>query len=122
MKNNGLLPGVEQLQEKETWLLGPDWLRRIEEEWPVKDVEELEMTAESRETIDQETKKETVAACIVIPETRSIKNIIDPKRFSSFSRLLRVTSIVRKFIAIRYGRKDFDAEISAEDIAESKEI
>ena len=84
------LDAIEFVQS-ELWFNGPDFIRKPKEFWPVdilKDMEEPlpEALVEEKSSATQHTLLTTEK----VP-TVNLENIIDPRRFHSFDKLLRVT-------------------------------
>ncbi len=69
------------------WIHGPEFLRLPEQEWPMK--KESDMT----DDVTSEKKKMKVVGSVRVCEP-----VIDPERFSSWQRLLRVTAYCLMFI------------------------
>ena len=80
------------LQNSRLWWHGPHWLVMGREHWPT------ELLLEDTPEIVQETKKSALVATAVGEKKTGISNIIDIDRFSSLERLLKVTSLVVRFI------------------------
>jgi hypothetical protein len=81
-----------ELKECDKWWNGPQWLGKSEEEWARFDVWR---TQESKE--EEKMSKVTCMSVNVLPQRR-IMGIVDVKRFSQLSRLLKVSAWVMRFI------------------------
>ena len=73
---------------------GPPWLEDSETKWPPT-IDELEQTPESL----TEVKKNTTVMVADVREECSIANVIDVNRYSSFTKLARVTAWVSRFVS-----------------------
>ena len=105
-----------QLNENlQLWLHGPPWLTKSEQEWPSK---EPNCTAEDLDVIVNTTtltqKEET-------NDTPSILNIIHLERYSSWSKVLRVTALVIRAHKI-WKKKTISQNLTATDISEAETI
>ena len=105
-----------QLNENlQLWLHGPPWLTKSEQEWPTK---EPNCTAEDLDVIVNTTtltqKEET-------NDTPSILNIIHLERYSSWSKVLRVTALVIRAHKI-WKKKTISQNLTATDISEAETI
>ena len=122
--SRGCLPHKFREHEEE-WFNGKIWLKKDKKEWPAKQVNELQMNKSNEEVLQRELRKAEVikeTVCLGM-EVANIERVIDPKRYSTLSKLLSVTSICLKFVDIKCrGKKDVDKEVSAEDMSRAKEI
>ena len=82
------------LKNDSLWWKGPPWLEDSETEWPPT-IDELEQTPESL----TEVKKNTTVMVADVREECSIANVIDVNRYSSFTKLARVTAWVSRFVS-----------------------
>ena len=122
--SRGCLPDKFREHEEE-WFNGKRWLKKDKKEWPAKQVNELQMNKSNEEVLQSELRKaEVIKETVCLgTEVANIENVIDPKRYSTLSKLLSVTSICLKFVDIKCrGKKDVDKEVSAEDMSRAKEI
>ena len=109
--------------QSELWSNGPDFIRKPKEFWPVdisKDMKEPppEAPVEEKSNATQHTLLTTEK----VP-TLSLENIIDPKRFHSFDKLLILTVYVICFIPKLYGKLQRDALAFPESVnVETEEI
>ena len=124
LPSRGCLP--EKFREhEEEWFNGKEWLKKDKDKWPVKRVSDLQLTKSNEEVLESELRKAEVSKEKVLlgTDVANIESVIDPKRYSTLTKLLRVTSICHKFIDIKLKRqKDIDKEISAEDMSRSKDL
>ena len=82
---------AEQLKESKLWWEGPQWLREGKTNWP-----KLLCGASS---VEVETERRKVIMMSVVAEERPrLSNVLDINRHSAIKKLLRVTSIVIRFI------------------------
>jgi hypothetical protein len=85
--------GALQLNEKDVWWHGPQWLSEGEHAWPASE-SAAAYTLES----EVEEKKTAIAMITETRQVSSVANVITIENFSSLLRLLRVTAWVRRFI------------------------
>lgn len=94
--SRGMLP--QELKQETRWLEGPDWLRR-----------QLQPNSEMSEEVPEEClleQKKKSHVMVTIQQKRESHNLlIDPTRFSSFKRLIRVTARVLQFCHLCRGRR-----------------
>ena len=115
LPSRGCTPDVLE-QMKDEWFHSRKWVKEDESTWPTRTVEELVLSEEQKQDISKEIKKKEKKVTILAQDERSIEKIIDPTRFGTFNKLLRVTALVRKFIDIKCKRKEnIQSEVSAED-------
>ena len=74
------------LQERERWFNGPEWAKRRIEEWPIQS------SVEVCQKIDEKKEKKKDTTCCVAVKVDNLEEVIDPKKFSSLNKLLRVTA------------------------------
>lgn len=74
------------------WWCGPQWLTQGEEKWPAT-VEDI-CTPESEE----ELKKTTNVMVVQVQRPPTVANLVDINRRGSLGKLLRVTTLVLRFI------------------------
>ena len=105
------------LKSSELWWKGPFWLSYPEESWPVPI--NMNETVESR----QEIKKTAVVSPVMI-EVNCLTNIFEIGRFPTLKRLLKVTSLVMRFIsnvrAKKIGREIYERPITACEIKQAE--
>ncbi|XP_048580427.1 uncharacterized protein LOC116614572 [Nematostella vectensis] len=90
---------ASELVNNQLWSKGPQWLARPESEWPV-----TEEIVETTESCAEECKRVTVALTNVTKQ--SVASVVDIERYSSLTRLLRVTAWVGRFVNnLRLGLK-----------------
>ena len=92
---------VQELKKNETWWTGPRFLKFPEEQWPT----DPQPTSKDNEQAFVELIKHppmvTHSLAGLSPSTYgsfNLENIIDPQRYSTKTKLLRVTAIVLQFI------------------------
>ncbi|GBO46028.1 hypothetical protein AVEN_211653-1 [Araneus ventricosus] len=82
-----------KLRESKFWLHGPDWLSGERRDWPVE-CPEFEIKESSEERRGGRKSEILQASCIEYkPE-----DLIEVNRINNFSRLLRITAWVKRFI------------------------
>ena len=113
-------------KRKDEWFHGPKWLLGEESTWPVRKAEELVMTEQQKSLVDKEEKKKEakVKEKVVLlskAEEVDLDEIIDPTRYSTLTKLLRITALCLKFID-RLKKKMVELDISAEDIEKAKDM
>ena len=107
---------LENLNNNKLWWFGPEFIKQ--QKWP-----EEKSIAESPEVLIEEKQKSTTANVVNDSESMNIHNIIDIERFSSYNKLLRVTSYVLRFVKrLRHTNEHLDNEISTEEIIESEKL
>ncbi|KRY42505.1 hypothetical protein T01_11252 [Trichinella spiralis] len=74
------------------WGQGPTWLRGSPETWPEAEREER---IKSLEVFEKERR--TTAVLVTVSPPQDTVNVINPGRYSSFERLIRVTAWCRRF-------------------------
>ena len=115
-------------KKKNFWLHGPEWLLQEESTWPTRRAEELELSEDQKRFADEELKikKDVKKAEVALMGTEHdvtdyhVEKIINPERYSSLMKLLRVTAICMKFIAKCKKTKDWSNEVDADDIKSAK--
>ena len=74
-------------------------------------------------SLENEVKKTArVDTACLSKDERKITNIIDPTRYSSFTKLVRITAWCIKFVKNCKGKQNDEDELTAENIERSKEI
>ena len=90
--------------QSELWFKGPEFVRKPKEFWPV------DISGDMREPPPQALLEEkfsvTQSALLTTDKvpTVNLENIIDPKRFSSFDKLLCITANVIRFVSRLYSK------------------
>eukprot|EP00795_Rhopilema_esculentum_P006686 gene6686-12241_t len=91
-----------QIVDNLLWWDGPNWLRGPPECYPLTEnmIEEEEMLEECQNEVRLQSKK--VISLLTVPEESNCRTsrVIDCIRFSSWKRLLRITSLTLKFIML----------------------
>ena len=80
---------LQELLENDRWIHGPEFLSHPETEWPAE-----QPANEEEDTPNTEERRE-VRICLSV---RDEEPVIDPKRFSNWRKLLRVTAWLRRFL------------------------
>jgi len=91
---------AKELGDKQEWWGGPEWLSQGQSNWP-KDTIELDRTA--IEQANQENMKSEIVMSVAVktdPVKVSVFNI-DPDRFSTYKRLIRVTAWINRLLTPR---------------------
>ena len=70
----------------------PHWLVMGKEHWP------KQLLLSDSQEIEEEKKKETNVLVVIQDLQNHAKNIIDPERYSTVTKLYKVTSCVLRFI------------------------
>ena len=81
-----------KLRDDKMWWCGPQWLTQGEDKWPAT-VEDI-CTHESEE----ELKKTTNVMVVQVQRPPTVANLVDINRHGSLGKLLRVTTLVLRFI------------------------
>ena len=107
------LDGKSFMNKQREWYQGPPWLLQAPNEWPsIKTSEDIEIT----ETTDYTTQ---VTQIWNKDSTTSTLNIINITRYSTLTRLLRVTALVLQFVRnLKQGLKQ-GVIINATDIIDA---
>lgn len=101
--------GTQELQDKKLWWHGPKWLTKSKRDWPEW---QPELTAKQKEEIQTETESEYRKTKVMFeaklvagegPATgRNVESKtpygIDIRRYSSLTKLLRVTALAERFV------------------------
>ena len=82
-----LTKGISAKDANGRWFNGPDFLRSPESLWP------METSVPDKKEIDKERRKVEIVCPVAVA-----RPIFDPKIFSKWKRVIRVTSYVRRFI------------------------
>ena len=88
-----------KLRDDKMWWCGPQWLTQGEEKWPAT-VEDI-CTPESKEELKKTTN------VMVVP---TVANLVDINRHGSLGKLLRVTTLVLRFINNAMSRSRPDSQ------------
>ena len=109
-----------RLTRDSRWFSGPKWLAEEEENWP-----EQKTSMEPTEDCLAEMKpaareKDSTALLIQAEREHRISRVVDCERYSSYSRLLRVTAYVFRFINNCRERNKRGAELTAKEIEEAE--
>ena len=99
-----------KIKESKLWWRGP----RVPHENPAK----------SRDKDCQEIEKEkaVVTLLVEVDPANSIRNLINPEKFSSLSKLLRVTSYVRRFVDRCKKKEIRTGEVTVEEIENAMKL
>ena len=111
---------LESLIEEEKWWKGPKWLRGSSEYYPNK-VEDMVASG----AVKKEMKKTNSSVALVSTsnEYRSLNTtVIDPKRYSTLKKLLRVTAYMNRFIynVSNEKNKRINGPLSAEELSNAE--
>ena len=106
------------LQENSIWWNGPDWLKTSD--WPTWNIDEI-----SRDVLDQielETKTSTLyEAGLVMHQIPNVAPLgIEDSKYSSITKLIRVTSWCMRFIRKLRKEKTESGPLTAEELMESR--
>ena len=109
---------ASELKEGKLWWNGPAWLAGPKDGWPTT---ELDETPESKE----EMNKVTVTVASVTPK-KGIATVIEINKFSRFSRLLRVSAWIMRFLknsqSTRKGTIRNQGILQRDEIAEAERM
>ena len=107
------LDGKSFMNKQREWYQGPPWLLQAPNEWPSIKSEDIEIT----ETTDYTTQVTQISNK---DSTASTLNVIDITRYSTLTRLLRVTALVLQFVRnLKQGLKQ-GVIINATDIMNAR--
>ena len=118
---------MDDLLDNKLWWVGPKWLMQSNDTWPVWNctlVEETNKHVQSEyRNVSQQCESNLIAGEDALQalkrESCELNALfgIDIKRFSSVTKLLRVTALIRRFVNILKKRKDSSNEqINADDL------
>ncbi|XP_014673726.1 PREDICTED: uncharacterized protein LOC106813985 [Priapulus caudatus] len=111
-----LTRGLNADQLNGRWQYGPDFLRKPKAEWPKE-----AKTEEKLSEVEKERRKEQSVLLVTKPG----EEVIDCKRFSSWRKLIRVTSYVLKFVnrlKSRYRNRDEQGDREGDSILTPAEL
>ena len=110
---------ASELRVSDLWWEGPNWLKEGRGDWLSK------FNPKESNEVGEEWKKASVMT-IIVEEQKRPSSVIDTNRFSTLSRLLRVTAYVNRFIKkVRdKGEKEGSKakELTAEELREAESI
>ena len=109
-----------KLLQNDLWLKGPSWITD-ESKWPVwnrKDTHILANVTEAGKSTDMEDQMEEETSVDSDKHEREISKIIDISRYSTYKRLLNVTSYVLRFL---HNCKRIERRTGPLDVAEIEE-
>ncbi|GFS82752.1 integrase catalytic domain-containing protein [Nephila pilipes] len=108
--SRGILPS--KLSNLKNWWYGPDWLTQEPSFWPSEDLtsyEQLKTDNEARKPLMQSLYVETT------------NPVIDITHFSSYTKLLRVTAWILRFLHICRNEQRFLFELTVEELLKTKD-
>ncbi|GFS99680.1 integrase catalytic domain-containing protein [Nephila pilipes] len=108
--SRGILPS--KLSNLKIWWYGPDWLTREPSLWPTEDLsyyEQLKTDKEARKPLTQSLYVETT------------NPVIDITHYSSYTKLLRVTAWILRFLQNCRNEQHFLFELTAEELQKAKD-
>ncbi|XP_045205909.2 uncharacterized protein LOC123558098 [Mercenaria mercenaria] len=122
---------LEKLLQSDLWWHGPIWLSRDMSEWPVNTEDETEdenVTQKFENEIKpkinvEEANVSTEASnvnCDVFPKVAPFT--IDCKRYSSLTKLLRVTALVTRFVKTLKKEKVNESYLSSEELKKAEKL
>ena len=82
---------AHQLQGSKLWWTGPEFLKLERRDWPTLKIPGLPQD-------DPELKKKVVKSSVSLVEKATVSRLVDPARFSSWSKLRRVVAWVQRYI------------------------
>ena len=111
-----------EIASSDLWWKGPPFLVEEEDQWP-----RLPTSTNNRNTVPREAAEElkqanlregssVLAVTVQAPQSANISEVVQPNRFSSISKLIRVTALVLKFINAIRRNPGGHSEITAEEM------
>ena len=111
-----------EIASSDLWWKGPPFLVEEEDQWP-----RLPTSTNNRNTVPREAAEElkqanlregssVLAVTVQAPQSANISEVVQPDRFSSISKLIRVTALVLKFINAIRRNPGGHSEITAEEM------
>ncbi|XP_055928642.1 uncharacterized protein LOC129959774 [Argiope bruennichi] len=105
--SRGVFPA--ELPYLETLWNGPSWLAQISGTWPVQNI----LTNEEKLLMDIEARQ-------VKNQTSTIQTLIDISRFSSYTKLLRITAWIYRFLNNCKSRQHFTSELTTDELNKAR--
>ena len=110
---------ASSLQQSALWWEGPAWLKQGIKAWP------RDFSLEDSTEVKEERKKASVMLNVA-QRSKQISEVIDLNRFSTLSKLLRVTAYVQRFLGnLRLKREKRElclGELTAEELKNAESI
>ena len=89
LQEDVLLPDQFE-KHKKKYYESSDFVKQAECFWPVRKAEELALSAEQKRSVDSELKQKVKeAVTILVQEEPNLEKVIDPARYSTFTKLVR---------------------------------
>lgn len=113
---------AQELKESKLWWSGPRWLQTDElPQQPKVLLTEEKVTLLFQQTGEAEIDADEIPIEVKTSPEANIMNIMDIKRYSSYTKLLRVTALVKRFIVLLKKKPMSTDGISAKDITMAEE-
>ena len=115
-----------ELAESQTWWNGADFLKHLNEKWPtepgVNETEEKEAKTKMAKPKTQPTITRSLATSSNKVKYPNIKEVMDCRRYSSKTKLLRVTAYVIRCIDNARKRQSATGELTAEELKTAEKL
>ena len=115
-----------ELADTKTWWNGADFLKYPKEMWPKEpgrsEIDENEAYVEITKPKAQPTITRSLNTVSNRAPILNIETIMDCKRYSTKTKLLRVTALVKRFIDNARGRRSASVELTAEDLRAAEKL
>ncbi|KAL9954863.1 hypothetical protein ACROYT_G042448 [Oculina patagonica] len=113
--------GGEQLAQNQTWWNGPKFLRLSRDHWP--ESPQTSALSENKEALQEVVKNPiSVTHSLVTTESEdhsvNLSQVIDIERYSSVTRLLRVTAYILRFIC--NAKKSIPRDLNAQELNQAE--
>ena len=108
---------IANFQKEDRWMRGPGWLSQDETFWPKRSLQQ----EPSEECIKEMKARNVMSMFINSEEHHLISTIIDCNRFSSYTKLLRVTAYVLRFVKNCRNSVKETEELSAQELEEAEQ-
>ena len=111
---------ASELVTEDKWWKGPEFLHNVEEEWPRKDNAHSDNENAMKEIAKNPANITHVLVSGEQVRQTGLHQIIDANRYSSLTKLLRITAYVLRFA--RRSREKRGPELNAEEIRSAEEL
>jgi hypothetical protein len=113
----------EELQkQRDRWFYSSSFVRKPISEWEVKHSSELQLTEDMQKAMEDELVKNVKKATCLSKENWSLEKVFEPQRYSSCTKLYRITSLCLKFIDKCRKKENVTDEVTAEDMCRAKDL